>query len=53
LRAITLSKDYKIENIELPFGSGRSDEMLLEILDYDHFWNTKRQKLFQDLHWKK
>jgi UDP-N-acetylglucosamine 2-epimerase (hydrolysing) len=51
--AITLSKDSKIENIEPTFGTGASDKMLLKILDYDHFWNTKRQKLFQDLHWKK
>lgn len=53
LNAITLTKNTIIENIELAFGGGESDKMLLEILDDDYFWDTKRQKVFQDLYWEK
>jgi UDP-N-acetylglucosamine 2-epimerase (hydrolysing) len=52
LKTIIRSQSMKIENITTTFGSGKSDEMLLKILDKDCFWNTKRQKVFQDLKWK-
>jgi UDP-N-acetylglucosamine 2-epimerase (hydrolysing) len=31
------------------FGKGKSDELLLEILRTDNFWNISKQKLFNDL----
>jgi len=52
LSAIELSKNFGTTNIEQPFGNGKSCEMLLEILSYETFWKTERQKVFQDLHWK-
>ena len=52
LNAIKISENFKIENIELAFGNGNSDKMLMEILDNNSFWDTKRQKVFQDLDWE-
>jgi hypothetical protein len=31
------------------FGKGKSDELLLDILRTDDFWNISKQKLFNDL----
>lgn len=52
LKAIDLAKNLNIEHIESAFGDGNSDQMLMKILEDHSFWNTERQKIFQDLDWK-
>ncbi len=52
LEAIEMSKKSKIDSVDAAFGNGNSDEMLMEILDDSSFWETARQKVFQDLDWK-
>jgi len=52
LKALEEAKNSKINNIIPAFGTGNSDEMLLKILDDNSFWDTERQKVFQDLDWK-
>ena len=52
LKALEEAKNSKINNIDPAFGTGNSDEMLLKILDDNSFWDTERQKVFQDLDWK-
>ena len=47
-----MSKKSKIDSVDAAFGNGNSDEMLMEILDDSSFWETARQKVFQDLDWK-
>ena len=51
VEAIKLAKNFKKDTIEkdVNFSHGRSDKILIKLLDSDKFWNIKCQKQFQDI----
>lgn len=53
LEKINLLKNSNINFLTQDFGNGNSDQMLLEILETNQFWNTSTQKIFQNLKWEK
>jgi UDP-N-acetylglucosamine 2-epimerase (hydrolysing) len=48
LRGIEKALQLEVEPISL-FGDGKSDELFLEIVSTDFFWNTSKQKVFADV----
>ena len=49
VKAIKDCSKLQINEINPEFGQGKSDKMLIKILKQPSFWNTKRQKVFQDI----
>lgn len=48
LNGIEKALQLKIEPVSL-FGDGKSDELFLEIVSHDFFWNISKQKIFSDV----
>lgn len=48
LQSINKALQLQVEPISL-FGDGKSDELFLDIISKDFFWNTSKQKTFSDV----